>query len=105
MHQVAERRAQHRPGAPHEFGDPDFQAAQIAIFPVELIAGRNGPTGGPKIDRPSPGATTPPPHLFRRSKGRCGFVQMGPQALAAMGTLCGRAAPLDRFAPLEIQLA
>jgi hypothetical protein len=50
---------------------------------LEIIAGRNGPTGGPKIDRPSPGATTPPPLLFRRSKGRSGFVSTERRRLQA----------------------
>jgi hypothetical protein len=42
-------------GATREFGEPRFQAAGIAVFLVEIIAGRNGPSGGPKIGRPSPG--------------------------------------------------
>ena len=63
---------------------------------VEIIAGRNGPTGGPKIDRPSPGATTPPPLVFRRSKGRSGCVPTEHRRLPAWGDPCGRAVSISR---------
>jgi hypothetical protein len=52
IHQVNERRDQRRLGAPRKFGERGWQAAAIALFLVEIIAGRNGPTGGPK-NRPS----------------------------------------------------
>jgi len=73
IHQAAERREQRRLGAALEFGEPVLQAAQIVVFPLELI-------GEERTDR--------------RTENRPSLPR-GHLATRAWGTLCGKAATLS----------
>ena len=90
IHHVAERREQRRLGARL---DSVSKRPESPSFLIEIIAGRNGPTAGPKIDRPSPGAPLHHHHCFDDRKAGAVSFRLGTES-CGVHDFCGRAAKL-----------